>query len=90
MAAHPISGTLVSRALKGTTAAAPWLPLVHVPACRRVADMFQSVQLNVNNPHFLIMQGRVTKVRSACAWKCMLLCWWEHALRVGAAHAAVA
>lgn len=30
--------------------------------CRRVADMFQSVQLNVNNPHFLIMQGRVTKV----------------------------
>lgn len=30
--------------------------------CRRVADLFQSVQLNVNNPHFLIMQGRVTKV----------------------------
>jgi len=30
---------------------------------RRVADLFQSVQLNVNNPHFLIMQGRVTKVR---------------------------
>jgi hypothetical protein len=29
----------------------------------RVADLFQSVQLNVNNPHFLIMQGRVTKVR---------------------------
>jgi structural maintenance of chromosome 2 len=28
-----------------------------------VADLFQSVQLNVNNPHFLIMQGRVTKVR---------------------------
>jgi structural maintenance of chromosome 2 len=27
-----------------------------------VADLFQSVQLNVNNPHFLIMQGRVTKV----------------------------
>ena len=24
--------------------------------------MFQSVQLNVNNPHFLIMQGRITKV----------------------------
>lgn len=34
-------------------------------ACRRVADLFQSVQLNVNNPHFLIMQGRVTKVRWA-------------------------
>lgn len=24
--------------------------------------MFCSVQLNVNNPHFLIMQGRITKV----------------------------
>ena len=28
----------------------------------RVANLFQSVQLNVNNPHFLIMQGRITKV----------------------------
>ena len=28
----------------------------------RVADMFRSVGLNVNNPHFLIMQGRITKV----------------------------
>ncbi|XP_055886357.1 structural maintenance of chromosomes protein 2-like [Biomphalaria glabrata] len=28
----------------------------------RVQDLFQSVQLNVNNPHFLIMQGRITKV----------------------------
>lgn len=28
----------------------------------RVQDMFRSVQLNVNNPHFLIMQGRITKV----------------------------
>ena len=28
----------------------------------RVADVFRSVGLNVNNPHFLIMQGRVTKV----------------------------
>ncbi len=25
-------------------------------------DFFHSVQLNVNNPHFLIMQGRITKV----------------------------
>ena len=24
--------------------------------------LFQSVQLNINNPHFLIMQGRITKV----------------------------
>lgn len=29
---------------------------------KRVQDMFCSVQLNVNNPHFLIMQGRITKV----------------------------
>uniref|UniRef100_A0A915PWC6 Structural maintenance of chromosomes protein n=1 Tax=Setaria digitata TaxID=48799 RepID=A0A915PWC6_9BILA len=28
----------------------------------RVADMFRTVGLNVNNPHFLIMQGRITKV----------------------------
>lgn len=30
----------------------------------RVQNLFHSVQLNVNNPHFLIMQGRITK---ACA-----------------------
>lgn len=28
----------------------------------RVKTLFHSVQLNVNNPHFLIMQGRITKV----------------------------
>ena len=28
----------------------------------KVLDMFRSVQININNPHFLIMQGRVTKV----------------------------
>lgn len=28
----------------------------------RVQTLFHSVQLNVNNPHFLIMQGRITKV----------------------------
>lgn len=27
-----------------------------------IADLFRSVGLNVNNPHFLIMQGRITKV----------------------------
>ncbi|CAG8530149.1 10347_t:CDS:10 [Diversispora eburnea] len=27
-----------------------------------VGNLFQSVQLNINNPHFLIMQGRITKV----------------------------
>lgn len=29
---------------------------------KRVADLFCSVQLNINNPNFLIMQGRITKV----------------------------
>ena len=33
-----------------------------VPFCSRVQNLFHSVQLNVNNPHFLIMQGRITKV----------------------------
>lgn len=31
-------------------------------ARRNVHEMFHSVQLNVNNPHFLIMQGRIQKV----------------------------
>lgn len=29
---------------------------------KNVDTLFQSVQLNVNNPHFLIMQGQITKV----------------------------
>lgn len=29
---------------------------------QRVSDLFCSVQLNVNNPNFLIMQGKITKV----------------------------
>ncbi|KAH0794325.1 structural maintenance of chromosomes protein 2-1-like [Histomonas meleagridis] len=29
---------------------------------QRVQNLFHSVQLNVNNPHFLIMQGRITEV----------------------------
>ncbi|BES88116.1 structural maintenance of chromosomes protein [Nesidiocoris tenuis] len=29
---------------------------------KALTDFFSSVQLNVNNPHFLIMQGRITKV----------------------------
>lgn len=27
-----------------------------------VQNLFQSVQLNINNPNFLIMQGKITKV----------------------------
>ena len=31
---------------------------------QRVSDLFCSVKLNVNNPNFLIMQGKITKVCS--------------------------
>ena len=34
----------------------------HTSQQSQVQNMFHSVQLNVNNPHFLIMQGRITKV----------------------------
>lgn len=34
----------------------------HNAQALKVKDMFCSVQLNVNNPHFLVMQGRITKV----------------------------
>jgi structural maintenance of chromosome 2 len=34
----------------------------HTAQPTRVQNLFHSVQLNVNNPHFLIMQGRITKV----------------------------
>ncbi|KRY08260.1 Structural maintenance of chromosomes protein 2 [Trichinella patagoniensis] len=28
----------------------------------KIIDLFRSIHMNVNNPHFLIMQGRITKV----------------------------
>eukprot|EP01083_Nonionella_stella_P026491 72962_1 len=34
----------------------------HTAQLNRVQNLFHSVQLNINNPHFLIMQGRITKV----------------------------
>jgi len=34
----------------------------HTAQAGQVQNLFHSVQLNVNNPHFLIMQGRITKV----------------------------
>lgn len=34
----------------------------HTSQLQTVQNLFQSVQLNINNPHFLIMQGRITKV----------------------------
>ena len=33
-----------------------------MPCGHVMQNLFHSVQLNVNNPHFLIMQGRITKV----------------------------
>lgn len=33
-----------------------------MPIFRQVQEFFRGVQLNVNNPHFLIMQGRITQV----------------------------
>ncbi len=33
----------------------------HNAQLSRVQNLFHSVQLNVNNPHFLIMQGRITE-----------------------------
>ena len=37
----------------------------HAAQPSRVANLFHSVGLNVNAPHFLIMQGRITKVLNA-------------------------
>eukprot|EP01114_Cavostelium_apophysatum_P019873 TRINITY_DN6515_c0_g1_i1.p1 TRINITY_DN6515_c0_g1~~TRINITY_DN6515_c0_g1_i1.p1 ORF type:complete len:1177 (+),score=479.47 TRINITY_DN6515_c0_g1_i1:127-3657(+) len=34
----------------------------HNAQANRVQNLFHSVQLNVNNPHFLIMQGKINKV----------------------------
>ncbi|TPX52190.1 hypothetical protein SeMB42_g01613 [Synchytrium endobioticum] len=39
-----------------------WIVNGHNAQQQVVANLYQSVQLNVNNPHFLIMQGRITKV----------------------------
>ncbi|KZO91923.1 condensin complex subunit SMC2 [Calocera viscosa TUFC12733] len=34
----------------------------HKATVQQIQNLFQSVQLNVNNPNFLIMQGKITKV----------------------------
>eukprot|EP00929_Paragymnodinium_shiwhaense_P006643 TRINITY_DN11047_c0_g1_i1.p1 TRINITY_DN11047_c0_g1~~TRINITY_DN11047_c0_g1_i1.p1 ORF type:complete len:1201 (+),score=447.04 TRINITY_DN11047_c0_g1_i1:84-3686(+) len=34
----------------------------HTVQTNQIQNLFHSVSLNVNNPHFLIMQGRITKV----------------------------
>jgi structural maintenance of chromosome 2 len=35
----------------------------HKSQQQTIQTLFQSVQLNINNPNFVIMQGRITKVR---------------------------
>ncbi len=39
----------------------------------QVANLFHSVQLNVNNPHFLIMQGKFSHVN--LIWECVISAW---------------
>jgi structural maintenance of chromosome 2 len=34
----------------------------HKSTLQTLQNLFQSVQLNINNPNFLIMQGKITKV----------------------------
>lgn len=41
---------------------------------KKVQDLFCSIQLNVNNPHFLIMQGKITKVLNMKAPEVSLHC----------------
>ena len=38
------------------------LPNGHKSTQQSIQNLFQSVQLNINNPNFLIMQGCITKV----------------------------
>lgn len=51
--------------------ASPYTPLWPCTACAQ--DFFHSVQLNVNNPHFLIMQGRINKVQLCTAAALLLI-----------------
>ncbi|KAF5347709.1 hypothetical protein D9756_010324 [Leucocoprinus leucothites] len=39
-----------------------WLLNGHKSTQQQILSFFQAVQLNINNPNFLIMQGRITKV----------------------------
>lgn len=36
----------------------------HKAQQQAIHTLFQAVQLNINNPNFLIMQGKITKVRA--------------------------
>jgi hypothetical protein len=62
-ALRPRRAHVAGRRAQPGSASAAALRAPHCAALRRrVQNLFHSVQLNVNNPHFLIMQGRITKV----------------------------
>lgn len=47
---------------------------------KKVSDLFCSVQLNINNPNFLIMQGRITKVlnmKPQEVWQILCVKWLD-------------
>lgn len=46
-------------ALNGTS---KYIVCGHRATQQAVQNLFQSVQLNINNPNFVIMQGKITKV----------------------------
>ncbi|SGZ26096.1 BQ5605_C024g09833 [Microbotryum silenes-dioicae] len=57
--AHPEISVTRQIALNGTS---KYLICGHRSTQAAVQNLFQSVQLNINNPNFLIMQGKITKV----------------------------
>lgn len=56
---YPSISVMRQIALGGTS---KYLINGHRAQQQQVQNLFQSVQLNINNPNFLIMQGRITKV----------------------------
>lgn len=34
----------------------------HNESTSKIKNLFKSVQLNIDNPHFLVAQGRITKI----------------------------
>ncbi|GMF03268.1 unnamed protein product [Ambrosiozyma monospora] len=56
---HKIS---VTRQISIGNTTAKYLVNGHRATKEQIASLFQSVQLNINNPNFLIMQGKITKM----------------------------
>jgi structural maintenance of chromosome 2 len=66
-----------SRALGGSQTPPPWAQIIiggrnkylingHAVQAAAIVNLFHSVQLNVNNPHFLIMQVRAQRTGGGC------------------------